>query len=193
MLIFVFEVVLLMAIEAFTAKTFENSFIKLASSILIILYCGFFFSFLQRFTILENSRYIISLYLILVFLCDSAAWLFGVLFGKNNRGFIAASPKKSIVGFLGGIAGSIVFGCLFKYVFPEIFTGSYSKMVILALITALAAIVGDLIESVFKRSLDTKDSGTLIPGRGGVLDSIDSILIAAPIFYIGIYFIYNIH
>lgn len=60
-LIFVFEVVLLMAIEAFTAKTFENSFIKLASSILIILYCGFFFSFLQRFTILENSRYIISL------------------------------------------------------------------------------------------------------------------------------------
>ena len=192
-LIFVFEVVLLMAIEAFTAKTFENSFIKLASSILIILYCGFFFSFLQRFTILENSRYIISLYLILVFLCDSAAWLFGVLFGKNNRGFIAASPKKSIVGFLGGIAGSIVFGCLFKYVFPEIFTGSYSKMVILALITALAAIVGDLIESVFKRSLNIKDSGNIIPGRGGILDSTDSILIAAPIFYIGIYFIYNIH
>ena len=66
-------------------------------------------------------------------------------------------------------------------------------MVILALITTLAAIVGDLIESVFKRSLNIKDSGNIIPGRGGILDSTDSILIAAPIFYIGIYFIYNIH
>ena len=192
-MIFVLELALLMGIEALSSKTFENSFTKIASSTLIIFYCGFIFSFLQRLTVVENSKYVISLFLVLVFLCDSAAWLFGVLFGKNNRGFIAASPKKSIVGFLGGIAGSIFFGCLIKFIFPEIFAGSYLKMVILALITALAAIVGDLIESVFKRSLDTKDSGTLIPGRGGVLDSIDSILIAAPIFYIGIYFIYNIH
>jgi phosphatidate cytidylyltransferase len=191
--IFVIEVVILMAIEALSKKTFESSFTKLASSFLIIFYCGFIFTYLQRFTVFENSIYIISLFLILVFMCDSAAWLFGVLFGKNNRGFIAASPKKSIVGFLGGIAASIVFGCLFKVIFPEIFVGSYAKMILLSLITAMAAIVGDLIESVFKRSLDTKDSGTLIPGRGGVLDSIDSILIAAPIFYIGIYFIYNIY
>lgn len=188
---FVFETLILMGIETFTSKTFEESLTKNAISFLILFYCGFLISFVVKFTTLKNSKYILGLFFILVFLCDSAAWLFGILFGKNNRGFIAASPNKSIIGFLGGIAGSIVFGCIYKYIFPEIFEGSYLKMIILALFTALASIVGDLIESVYKRSLGVKDSGRLIPGRGGVLDSIDSIIIAAPVFYIGIYFLYN--
>ena len=58
------------------------------------------------------------------------------------------------------------------------------KILFLGFMTATAAIVGDIIESVFKRSTGTKDSGSIIPGRGGVLDSIDSILLAAPIYYI---------
>ena len=74
--------------------------------------------------------------------------------------------------------------------FPDVITISYRNLVILGIITSLAAIIGDLIESVFKRSCEVKDSGNLIPGRGGVLDSIDSILIAAPIFYIGYNFLF---
>ena len=69
-------------------------------------------------------------------------------------------------------------------------TISNVNLAILGAITAVAAIIGDLIESVFKRSCDIKDSGNLIPGRGGVLDSIDSVIIAAPIFYIGYNFLF---
>lgn len=182
--------ILLMGYECFTAKTFEFSLSKISYTLLTVFYCGFLITFISRMTILPNSKYIISLFLIFVFMCDSFAWFFGILFGKSTRGFVAASPNKSLVGFAGGIAGSIACGLLLKLILPSVFTISYKNLIILGLITSIAAIVGDLIESVFKRSCDVKDSGNLIPGRGGVLDSIDSILIAAPIFYIGYNFLF---
>ncbi len=182
--------ILFMGIECFFTKSFEESLPKIAYSFLIIFYCGFLITFISRMTILPDSRFIISLFLIFVFMCDSAAWFFGILFGKSTRGFVAASPNKSLVGFIGGIAGSIASGCLFKFLFPDVFTLSYPRLIILGLVTSIAAIIGDLIESVFKRSCNVKDSGNIIPGRGGILDSIDSILIAAPVFYIGYNFLF---
>lgn len=188
--IYVVEIVIFMAIEAFSAKTFEISLEKIAYSAFIIFYCGFLMTFISRMTLIENSQFIISLFLIFVFMCDSAAWFFGILFGKGTRGVFAASPNKSIVGFIGGIAGSIASGLLFKYLVPDVFTCSYINLTIIGLLTSLAAISGDLIESVLKRACQVKDSGNLIPGRGGVLDSIDSILIAAPVFYISFTFLF---
>ena len=187
---FICECLLLMGLECFHAKTFENSIAKISGSCLIVFYCGFLITFLSRLTTLPNSRYIISLFLVIVFICDSLAWLFGILFGKGTRGYIAASPNKSIVGFIGGILSSITAAILFKVLFPNIITTSYGNLAIIGFFTSLAAIVGDLIESVFKRSCNIKDSGNIIPGRGGVLDSIDSILIAAPIFYICYHFLF---
>lgn len=183
-------VIILLGFECFSAKSFENSLQKIAYSILIIFYTGFLLTFISRMTLLPDSRYVISLFLIFVFMCDSFAWFFGILFGKSTRGYVAASPNKSLVGFIGGIAGSIGCGFVFKYFFPDIIVISNIHLAILGLITSLAAIIGDLIESVFKRSCGVKDSGKLIPGRGGVLDSIDSIVIAAPIFYIGYNFLF---
>ena len=188
--IYVVEIVIFMAIEAFSAKTFEISLEKITYSSFIIFYCGFLMTFISRMTLIENSQFIISLFLIFVFMCDSAAWFFGILFGKSTRGVFAASPNKSIVGFIGGIAGSIASGLLFKYLVPDVFTCSYINLTIIGLLTSLAAISGDLIESVLKRACQVKDSGNLIPGRGGVLDSIDSILIAAPVFYISFTFLF---
>lgn len=188
--IFITISILLMGYECFSAKTFEFSLSKISYTLLTVFYCGFLITFISRMTILPNSKYIISLFLIFVFMCDSFAWFFGILFGKSTRGFVAASPNKSLVGFAGGIAGSIACGLLLKLILPSVFTISYKNLIILGLITSIAAIVGDLIESVFKRSCEVKDSGNLIPGRGGVLDSIDSILIAAPIFYIGYNFLF---
>lgn len=188
--LFIAIVIILMGFECFSAKTFENSLQKIAYSCLTIFYTGFLLTFISRMTLLPDSRYVISLFLIFVFMCDSFAWFFGILFGKTTRGYVAASPNKSLVGFIGGVAGSIGCGFVFKYFFPDIMVISNLHLAILGLVTSLAAIIGDLIESVFKRSCGVKDSGKLIPGRGGVLDSIDSIVIAAPIFYIGYNFLF---
>lgn len=187
---FISEIILLLGYECLFSKTFENSVSKIAGSTLIIFYIGYFITFISKLSLVENSQFILILFLLNVFMCDSCAWFFGVLFGKNNRGFIAASPNKSLIGFAGGIAGAIFFSCIYKLIFPEVITASFPGLVILSIITAIASIIGDLIESVFKRSCEVKDSGTLIPGRGGVLDSLDSILIAAPVFYICHHFLF---
>lgn len=181
---YLLEAIFILGIECFISKSFENSIQKISNTLLIIFYCGYFMTFLTRIISVENSTYIFILYLIYVFMCDSCGWFFGMLFGKNNRGFINASPNKSIIGFIGGIVGAIICGLIYKLIFPEIITTTFCKLIILGLVTSIASIIGDLIESVFKRSCNVKDSGILMPGRGGILDSIDSILLAAPIFYI---------
>ena len=80
---------------------------------------------------------------------------------------------------------------LARYIWPEIFNGSFVKAIILGILIATSGIIGDLVESVFKRSSEIKDSGNVILGRGGLLDSIDSILYAAPIFYVAVHFLYK--
>ncbi|MBR6340868.1 MAG: phosphatidate cytidylyltransferase [Treponema sp.] len=187
----VIEIFIFMGAEALFSKSFENSLLKISITVLIIFYTGFMLTFITRLTsIKENATVFIYLYCILVFMCDSGAWFFGVLFGKSTRGIFTASPNKSLIGFFGGILTSIASGIAFKFIFPQIFFGSIWKIVIVAFGTALAAIIGDLIESVFKRSCEVKDSGNLIPGRGGALDCLDSLILGAPIYYIGIHFLY---
>ena len=189
----VIEIFAFMGAESIFSKSFEDSITKIAITILILFYCGFMITFIIRMTaIKENASIFLYLYFILIFMTDSGAWFFGVLFGKSTRGFFKASPNKSLVGFFGGIITAIACGILFKFIFPTIFFGSIWKIVLVSFTTALAAIIGDLIESVFKRSLEVKDSGTLIPGRGGLLDCLDSLILGAPVYYIGIHFLYLI-
>ena len=188
--LFISIIILFMGFECFTAKVFDKSLPKIAYSGLTLFYTGFLLTFISRMTLLPDSKFVISLFLIFVFMCDSFAWFFGILFGKSTRGYVAASPNKSLVGFIGGIVSSIGCGFLFRFLFPQAITISAGNLAILGFITSLAAIIGDLIESVFKRSCDVKDSGNLIPGRGGILDSIDSVVIAAPVFYIGYNFLF---
>lgn len=178
--------VLILFIEfilSFTGK-FEKTLERVASSFVIVIYPGYLAMYLSIMTVWDNAGIILSVFFLMVFGCDSLAWLFGMLFGKNNRGFVKASPNKSITGFIGGYAGTIAVGIGARMLYPEVFSGSLVKVIVLAVLTATAAVVGDIIESVLKRSAGVKDSGTLIPGRGGVLDSIDSILLAAPVYYI---------
>lgn len=186
-------VMICMAYEVLAMKTFEKSVSHILTSSFILLYAGFFITFLSRMTLQHNSREYISIFLLMVFLCDSLAWFFGNLFGKNNKGFIKASPNKSIAGFCGGILGSILSGYLGWKFFPAVFAvgqSSLIKILVLGFAMSLFSIVGDLFESVLKRSVGVKDSGNLIPGRGGVLDSIDSVVFSAPVYYFGINFLY---
>lgn len=188
---YIATVLLCLAIEVIFSKTFEDSNSRIATSVLILTYTGLLFTFLSRMTFFEHSRQILITFFTMVFFCDSLAWFFGVLFGKNNKGFIKASPNKSIAGFCGGIFGSILSGLLAYYIWGDIFTGSIVKIILLGVLISLTSIIGDLVESVFKRSSQCKDSGSIIPGRGGILDSIDSIIFSAPVFYFVITRIYT--
>ncbi|MBR5645817.1 MAG: CDP-archaeol synthase [Treponema sp.] len=189
----ILEIIIFMGVESFTAKTFENSAKKIGFTSLILFYCGYMLAFIGKLSAIEsNPSYFIALFILLVYMCDSIAWFFGITMGKSTRGKIACSPNKSIVGFIGGVAGSIVSGLIAWFFFKNIFTGSPLKMLLLSVLTALAAITGDLVESVIKRSCNFKDSGGIIPGRGGILDSIDSLIVAAPVYYITCYFLYLI-
>ncbi len=123
---------------------------------------------------------------ILIMINDTAAYLVGVPFGRH-RLFKSVSPKKSWEGFAGGavfvIAASLVMHRIFPV--PDV-TGWF----LIGLIVAVFGVYGDLVESMFKRSLDIKDSGSILPGHGGVLDRIDAWLFVIPLVWILMNFIH---
>jgi len=157
---------------------------RLVGGFSVILYPGFFIYWIVKMNLWENHA-LILVFLFIIFGNDSIAWLAGTLFGKNNRGIIPASPNKSIAGFAGGLLGSVIIAWAAAFFFPSVFpVNNVPLVVIIGLITGIAATLGDLAESAIKRSCDCKDSGNLMLGRGGVLDSVDSIAAAAPVFYL---------
>lgn len=126
------------------------------------------------------------LIMVIVMAGDSAAYYVGSTFGKN-RLYPAVSPKKSIEGSLGGLAGSLTGAVIAKSTFfPEL---SIADCVAAALLLGVLGQLGDLFESLIKRSCGVKDSGTIVPGHGGILDRLDSILFAAPAAYYYAYFL----
>jgi phosphatidate cytidylyltransferase len=160
---------------------------RIVTGFAVMIYPGFFMLWVILMTRLTRADLVILGFFFTVVACDSAAWAMGMLFGKNNRGVFSASPNKSIAGFIGGFAASMLVGLGAARFFPEAFTSrvlpSHWAGIILGFVSAAAASLGDLAESVMKRSSQIKDSGGFVPGRGGVLDSIDSIAMAAPVFY----------
>jgi phosphatidate cytidylyltransferase len=163
----------------------------------VILYPGLFLLWIIPMTRWDNATQIICLFLLIVIANDSVAWVFGMLFGKNNRDIIPASPNKSIAGYAGGLSASVLIGFIAVTLLPDIFSPTRLLLprpiagFLLGLFVGIAASLGDLSESALKRSVSTKDSGNIIPGRGGVLDSIDSIALAAPVFYAVYWFIFR--
>ncbi|MDB5226392.1 MAG: phosphatidate cytidylyltransferase [Bacteroidota bacterium] len=112
---------------------------------------------------------------------DSLAFVFGKLFGKHKL-FERISPKKTWEGFFGGVAGSLLFAYIVWLLFPA-WTGyhvSLTTYMILAMITSITSTYGDLAESMIKRNLQIKDSGTALPGHGGFLDRFDGLIFSLP-------------
>lgn len=168
---------------------FEKSFSKLSYDALLVIYPNYLVSFIIKFNYLPNTSAYLALFFLLVFSNDIFAYVFGLLFGKGNRGLIKASPNKSIAGFIGGSLSSIAMGLVFyKFVPPISDSLSIVSIIIISFMISISADIGDLIESVMKRSINIKDSGKFTPGRGGALDNLDSLLTSAPLFYL----LYNI-
>ncbi|PYQ27834.1 MAG: hypothetical protein DMF56_18340 [Acidobacteria bacterium] len=118
--------------------------------------------------------------LLVVWLGDSGAYYVGRSLGKHKLS-PRISPKKTVEGLAGGIATSIIAAVVIHFTFfKEI---PLLHAIIAGVILSFAGVIGDLAESMWKRSADVKDSGTLIPGHGGFLDRFDSIFFTAPILY----------
>lgn len=163
---------------------FDAIISHMGADLIGFIYPSFFISFIVLFSTFEQSTAILVLFFLTIFMNDSFAWLFGVLFGKSTRGYIKVSPKKSLIGFAGGITFSTAVCTLAPILLPEIFPYPIFIMTIFGFVAGFTTILGDLVESGFKRSAAMKDSGHSMPGRGGILDSIDSMLFTAPLFYL---------
>lgn len=122
-------------------------------------------------------------FLLMLWANDTGAYLFGMRFGKR-RLFERHSPKKSWEGFFGGLFTSVLVSFILSRYFFQLNTGIWVGM---AILISCFGTLGDLVESMLKRSLDAKDSGSFLPGHGGFLDRFDGLLIAAPVVYVYLY------
>jgi phosphatidate cytidylyltransferase len=136
---------------------------------------------------------IVLFYIFIIWANDSFAYLFGITLGKH-RLFERISPKKSWEGLVGGLFGAALMGFIAaKDIISDMEccgmadineTGIMVKWIGMALIAAVAGVFGDLVESLFKRSIDIKDSGRIMPGHGGWLDRFDALLLSIPFSFI---------
>ena len=191
--LFVAAVALLFLLSALVFLFRINDITKVAGELALLL-TGFLYVpfLLGHFILLRQSPHGISwifLLLIIVMCGDTFAFYVGTSFGKR-RLYPVVSPKKSIEGSLGGLVGSVVGALVVKSTFfPELPLGAcLSTAVLLGVLGQL----GDLFESLLKRSFGVKDSGVIIPGHGGILDRLDSLLFAAPAAYYCARFIFAV-
>ena len=143
---------------------------------------GYSFSAFLRMEAAGIHRAYLLLPFILSFACDTFAYFAGCAFGKHKLA-PKVSPKKTIEGSIGGMAGNVVCGLIFAFVMDRWFGGSigYGAMALLALLCSIVAQVGDLSFSLIKREFGVKDYGRLFLEHGGVLDRFDSVLFVTPV------------
>jgi phosphatidate cytidylyltransferase len=154
--------------------------LQAAWAVLGVTYVGGLLSFAGLLRMLPEGRELIYLVTFTTWVGDTAAFYVGSRFGRR---FLAPriSPKKTVEGALGGIGGAIVTALVGSlWVWPRIGLASAAWV---GLVLAMVCILGDLCESVVKRAAAVKDSGNLIPGHGGVLDRLDSLMFACPTLY----------
>ena len=156
---------------------------NIATSILGAIYAAFPMSLMLIIPLLLGNGvwnpWIVIFYVFIIWANDVFAYLFGITLGKH-RLFERISPKKSWEGFFGGLLGAMGMG----YAASIVVEGNAIVWIGLALVAAISGVFGDLIESMFKRSIDIKDSGNIIPGHGGCLDRFDALIISAPFVFV---------
>ncbi len=148
-----------------------------------IIYAGFFLSFIVKIFNLSDGRLLLLLLFVIIWASDIFAYYGGRHFGKHLL-YPSLSPKKTVEGAICGFAGAIGTAIIFKLLVSNNFEQyNIFKYILIVSITVIIGMLGDLAESLIKRIAGKKDSGRIIPGHGGILDRIDSLILAAPVFY----------
>ena len=171
-------------------KAGEVKFVQVLAGIFAVMFIPYSFSAFLRLESSGLHRAYLLLPFILIFACDTFAYLVGCTIGKHKLA-PKVSPKKTIEGSVGGMAGNVVCGLLFAFVMDRWFGGSigYGPMAFLALVCSIVAQVGDLSFSLIKREFGIKDYGHLFLAHGGVLDRFDSVLFVTPVIEIILSFV----
>ena len=184
----------LLALSYFSINEFSNiykiiykkkKFLRFVTTMLSIFYVSLF-SLIVWFNVV-STQYILTLPLIFLLLICISTDIGGFIFGKiiGGKRLTKISPNKTYSGMVGSFLFSLLFGYLFYYTQKNILIFDFNIFIII-LIVSLISQLGDLMISFLKRKANIKDTGSLLPGHGGVLDRIDGILLAIPI---GIFFI----
>ncbi len=179
----------------------EKSLVSVAATVLGFIYIAFLFSYMARllFIVLPGigseapevpGAWLVLWLVAVTKFTDMGAYITGSLIGKNKM-IPHISPGKTWEGFFGALLWAQLAGCGLYALMPQELSvlGGWHHVIILGVILALLAVVGDLAESVVKRSLNAKDSGQTLPGIGGALDLIDSLCFTAPVLFYYLIFV----
>lgn len=177
-LFFVAFVTLMLFIMQFGRRDSSQAIVGISTTMFGIFYVSWFLSFLIKIKYLPGGILLVSFLLLVTKSSDIGAYFIGNKLGRHSL-IPRISPAKSIEGTIGGLLFSI-FAALISHIYLKI---PYAHLIVLGIILGTIGQIGDLCESLIKRDCQVKDSGTSLPGMGGVLDLIDSLLFAAPIFY----------
>lgn len=143
-----------------------------------VVYVAVMLSFIYLTRSLPDGKFLVWLIFLCSWGCDTCAYCVGMLIGKHKMAPVL-SPKKSIEGAVGGVAGAVLLGVIYAAATQ----GKMAEYALICAVGALISMVGDLAASAIKRNQNIKDYGKLIPGHGGILDRFDSVIITAPVIY----------
>ena len=175
-------VLVMMCIFVFTYPKYQNK--QIMTAFFGMVYVGVMLSYIYQTRVLPGGAFLVWLIFLCSWGCDTCAYCVGVLIGKHKMA-PKLSPKKSIEGGIGGLAGAALLGALYALAINK-WGGASAGVVEYALICFVGGIIsmiGDLAASAIKRNHEIKDYGKLIPGHGGILDRFDSVIFTAPVIY----------
>ena len=175
--------ILLILFAHVIATNMKTSFKDVAYTFLGIFYIVFFMSFIAIIDGMKDGKILIWYTLIASWGTDIFAYFIGKKFGKHK--FSKVSPKKSLEGCIAGTIGALVISLIYTYICNTFWNMEFSYIYVSIMIIILSLIgqIGDFAASSIKRYVDIKDFSNLIPGHGGMLDRIDSLLFLAPFAY----------
>ena len=175
--------ILIVPFAQVVATEMRTTFKDIAYTFIGIFYVVFFIMFVAFIDGMPNGKILIWYVILAAWGTDIFAYLIGKHFGKHK--FSKVSPKKSIEGCIGGTVGAVILMLIYTYVANTYWGMNYSYLFItgIGIILSLVGQIGDFAASSIKRFVDIKDYSNLIPGHGGMLDRIDSLIFLAPFAY----------
>ena len=180
----IIPILLLILFTTIIVTDMKINFKDISYTLFGIIYVITCISFIAQIRGMENGRYLVWFAIIAAWGTDTFAYIIGKRFGKHK--FSEVSPKKSIEGCIAGIVGAVIIALIYTYAINMVneFNYSYLYVTIFTIILSIIGQIGDFAASSIKRYVDVKDYSNLIPGHGGMLDRIDSLMFLAPFAYV---------